>query len=112
MPRSPPIMARTFLMTSSAPGTLRRVWSAARSAGCSQVTAPMPGKVRRERAAGMDDDIVGASVQDDPCTLTGSLAFRMVQTGWALQVTAPALRRLHNRLTRLPSRLPAYPPNA
>src|SRR5215212_3795483 len=52
MPRSPPSMAMTFRITSSTPGIDRRVCSAARSAGCSQVAAAISGKRWRERGAG------------------------------------------------------------
>ena len=46
-PRSPPRSASTFRITSSTPGTARSACSAARSAGCSQETAEISGKVRR-----------------------------------------------------------------
>ena len=58
-PRSPPRSAMILRTTSSKPGTARSAWSAARSAGCSQETAAISGKVRRGRGAGTD--VIGRS---------------------------------------------------
>src|SRR5712691_9818508 len=51
MPRSPR-KPTTFFTTSSKPGTERSVCSAARSAGCSQVTGAIPVRILRGRSAG------------------------------------------------------------
>src|SRR5579864_6991233 len=53
MPRSPPRNPITLRTTSSNPGTARRDWSAARSAGCSHETAEISGNRWRGRAAGI-----------------------------------------------------------
>src|SRR5438309_8894405 len=51
MPRSPR-KPTTFFTTSSKPGTERSVCSAARSAGCAQVTGAIPVRILRGRGAG------------------------------------------------------------
>src|SRR2546425_3548977 len=68
-PRKPP----TFFTTSSKPGTERSVCSAARSAGCSQVTGAIPVRILRGRSAGTP---VGSLME---CSCVGIRALRRVR---------------------------------
>src|SRR2546427_8078249 len=72
MPRSPR-NPTTFFTTSSKPGTERSVCSAARSAGCSQVTGAIPVRILRGRSARAP---VGSLME---CSCVGIRALRRVR---------------------------------